>query len=89
MVHGVCVELGESNVILADDVDRPKSTRVVKTLRVEPSGRHGPAPDAPLRLLGSSVEIVEILGCGEPAGEPAGKVPAFCWMVVGQRGKQE
>ena len=84
-VQGVRVELGDSNVILVDDVDRPKSTRVVKTLRIEPSGQLAPGPDAPVRLLGSSAAVVEFLGCGEPAG----KVPAFCWMVVGQGGKQE
>ncbi len=88
-VQGVRVDLGDSNVILVDDVDRPKSTRVVKTLRIEPSGPVGAGPNAPLRLLGSSMAAVEFLGCGEPAGRPAATVPAFCWMVVGPGGKQE
>lgn len=78
------VELGDSNVILVDDIDRPKTTRVVKTLRVEPSGQLGRGPAEPLRLLGSSPEIVSFIGC-----DAGGSGKPFCSMVLGIDGKQD
>lgn len=73
VVDGESVDLGDRNVVFADDADSPGGPRVIGTMRVE-SQMPGSAGQIGL-VLRRSPEIMGFLRCDAPAAE--GRAQAF------------
>ena len=80
------VNLGDRNVILADEVDDAKGPQIVGTVRIDPSLPPGRRPLPIDDILRRSPEIVSFLRCDTRMPEPLLQqmVDIVCARVLGQ-----
>lgn len=79
-VQGHAVELGDANIILVDAVDTP-TPRIVGTRRIERIGAISAGPAGPLRILGTSPEVLDFAGCGPTVPEAE---RGWCVLLTGR-----
>jgi len=63
------LDLGQSNVVLIDDVDSATGARIAGAVRLQPAVVE-PFMDPLVALIGRSPELLDFLQCGKPMPDP-------------------